>query len=105
MNKHEADEYIKLLAEKYPACFFEIPKHRRPLKEGIIDDLRVRERTWDEYAMAQVLEFYTSHWGYLYAMKAGVPRIDLDGNPGEKNCAQAGTPCEAAAPYLRGSDL
>src|SRR5215471_1169944 len=79
MNKYEADDYIKLLADRYPACFVEYHKNRRPLKKNIIDDLRQRERTWDEYTMEQVLHFYTQGWGYLYNTVAGALRIDLDG--------------------------
>jgi sRNA-binding protein len=84
MNKSDADEYIRLLAERYPACFVEVGKNRRPLKKNIIDDLRQREPHWDEYAMQQVLGLYMSHWGYLYAMTPGAWRVDLDGKQVEK---------------------
>jgi len=73
-----------MLAEKYPACFVVNPRNRRPLKKDIIDDLRVRERSWNEQAVEDVLSFYTNHWGYLYAMIAGASRVDLDGNEVEK---------------------
>jgi sRNA-binding protein len=73
-----------MLADRYPKCFVEIGKNRRPIKKTIIDDLRQREPRWDEHTMQQVLDLYTSHWGYLYSMIAGAWRVDLDGKQVEK---------------------
>jgi sRNA-binding protein len=42
MNKSEADEYIKLLAEHYPKAFFETRQRRLPLKSDIDVDLKER---------------------------------------------------------------
>src|SRR4051794_8514473 len=94
MNKYDADNYIKLLAGRYPACFFEIGKYRRPLKKDILDDLRQRERALNENHLEQVLWIYTNNWGYLYAMIPGAWRIDLDGNPVEKVTEQEAAEAE-----------
>jgi sRNA-binding protein len=73
-----------MLAGKHPACFFENPRQRQPLKKGIIDDLRAQQRPWDERVMSEVLRLYTGHWGYLYAMIAGAWRVDLEGTRVER---------------------
>jgi sRNA-binding protein len=48
ISKFDLEQYIKMLAGKHPACFFENPRQRQPLKKGIIDDLRAQQRPWDE---------------------------------------------------------
>jgi sRNA-binding protein len=80
MYKYEADEYIKLLAATYPKAFFETRQWRIPLKKDIDCDLKQRSLITNPLAIDDVLYFYTNDIGYHYAMKAGVGRVDLDGN-------------------------
>jgi sRNA-binding protein len=78
-SREESEAVIRLLAEKYPKCFFENPRIRRPLKPNILVDL---ERDGFPAAHDQItaaLDWYRSHFGYLYALQAGAKRIDLDG--------------------------
>lgn len=84
MHRYEADDYIKLLAEHYPKTFFETRQRRLPLKRDINVDLRERGSITDPILVDDVLYFYINDVGYLYATKAGVGRVDLDGNAGEK---------------------
>ncbi|AKC32047.1 RNA chaperone ProQ [Candidatus Pantoea carbekii] len=75
-------EVILFLAERFPQCF-SIKSEVRPLKIGIFQD--IIERIQDENKMSKTqlraaLRLYTSSWRYLYCIKIGVNRIDLDGN-------------------------
>jgi sRNA-binding protein len=80
MNRSEADEYIKLLAEHYPKAFFETRQRRVPLKTDIADDLNERGPITNPIAVDDVLFFYTGDIGYQYATTVGRSRVDLDGN-------------------------
>ena len=67
---------VRVLADKYPACFFVDGRMRRPLKNTILDDLA------DDRASAEELSavgFYTHDWSYQMAIQAGVERVDLNG--------------------------
>ena len=77
-HRDERDAGIKFLAEKYPKCFFEEPKLRRPLKKNIIDDLD-REKVLNHEALTQVIGWYQNHYAYRYGLIAGAERIDLSG--------------------------
>jgi sRNA-binding protein len=79
MNRYEADDYIKLLAEHYPKAFFETTQRRLPLKSDINVDLKERGPITNPVIVDDVLYFYTDHIGYHYATKAGASRVDLDG--------------------------
>ncbi len=76
-------EIIAFLAERFPLCF-STEGEARPLKIGIFQD--VVERVKDEMGLSKTqlrsaLRIYTSSWRYLYGIKAGASRVDLDGNP------------------------
>lgn len=81
MNRFEAGDYIKLLAEQYPKTFFITPQRRRPLKHGIEDDLVKRGPITNPAIVGDILYFYIGHIGYAHACRqAGTSRVDLDGN-------------------------
>lgn len=76
-------EVIAFLATRYPQCF-STDGEARPLKVGIFKD--IVERIGDEITLSKTqlraaLRLYTSSWRYLYGVKPGASRIDLDGNP------------------------
>lgn len=79
-TRQDSEEVIQMLVDRYPKCFFEDPKLRLPLKRTIVADLyndgvpRARE------LIAGGVEWYQSHFGYLYNLQAGAKRIDLNGN-------------------------
>ena len=84
MRRHEADEYIKMLAHHYPKTFFETGQRRMPLKIGIDVDIQKDGSLTDLTTINDIIYFYVGHIGYSYNTKAGVSRLDLDGNPCEK---------------------
>lgn len=72
---------ITFLAERFPDCF-SLQGEARPLKIGIFQDLV--ERLKDEMDLSKTqlrsaLRQYTSSWRYLYGIKVGAVRVDLDG--------------------------
>ncbi|HBQ1993398.1 TPA: RNA chaperone ProQ [Klebsiella pneumoniae] len=72
-----------LLAERFPQCF-SAEGEARPLKIGIFQDLVERvggEMNLSKTQLRAALRLYTSSWRYLYGVKAGAIRVDLDGNP------------------------
>lgn len=76
-------EVIAFLAERFPLCFT-AEGEARPLKIGIFADLVARIQGDDSLSKTQLrsaLRLYTSSWRYLYGIKLGAQRIDLDGNP------------------------
>ena len=75
-------EVIAFLAERFPQCF-SAEGEARPLKIGIFQDLvdRVQgEMNLSKTQLRSALRLYTSSWRYLYGIKAGADRVDLDGN-------------------------
>ncbi|MBK4725856.1 RNA chaperone ProQ [Pantoea agglomerans] len=75
-------EVIAFLAERFPQCF-SAEGEARPLKIGIFQDLvdRVQgEMNLSKTQLRSALRLYTSSWRYLYGIKAGAARVDLDGN-------------------------
>lgn len=81
-------EIIAFLAERFPQCFT-AEGEARPLKIGIFQDLVQRMQGDDSLALSKTqlraaLRRYTSSWRYLYSIKPGARRVDLDGNPGEE---------------------
>jgi sRNA-binding protein len=79
MMRDDCEHVIKMLVERYPKCFFDYPRLRRPLKKTIVDDLLS-----DGFAVAPDLirasvEWYQSNLGYQYAMQAGSKRLNLNG--------------------------
>ncbi|MGQ7112288.1 RNA chaperone ProQ, partial [Escherichia sp. TWPC-MK] len=71
------------LAERFPHCF-SAEGEARPLKIGIFQDLVDRvagEMNLSKTQLRSALRLYTSSWRYLYGVKPGATRVDLDGNP------------------------
>ncbi|CAJ0999037.1 RNA chaperone ProQ [Sodalis praecaptivus] len=82
-NLNSNKEVIAFLAECFPLCFT-AEGEARPLKIGIFQDLVERVQGEDNISKTQLrsaLRLYTSSWRYLYGIKLGAQRVDLDGNP------------------------
>lgn len=80
---NSSKEVITFLAERFPQCF-SAEGEARPLKIGIFQDLVERvlgEMGLSKTQLRSALRLYTSSWRYLYGIKAGAARVDLDGNP------------------------
>ncbi|MCE0491427.1 RNA chaperone ProQ [Pantoea sp. Mb-10] len=80
---NSSKEVIAFLAERFPHCF-SAEGEARPLKIGIFQDLVERvqgENNLSKTQLRSALRLYTSSWRYLYGIKAGATRVDLDGNP------------------------
>ena len=79
---NSSKEVIARLAERFPHCF-SAEGEARPLKIGIFQDLVERvqgEMNLSKTQLRSALRLYTSSWRYLYGVKAGATRVDLDGN-------------------------
>lgn len=79
---NSSKEVIAFLAERFPHCF-SAEGEARPLKIGIFQDLVERvqgEMSLSKTQLRSALRLYTSSWRYLYGIKAGATRVDLDGN-------------------------
>ncbi|MDX1706485.1 RNA chaperone ProQ [Pseudidiomarina sp.] len=75
-------DVLAYLVEKFPQSF-SLEGEPKPLKIGIFDDLATRLADDDKVSKTRLrtaLRHYTNSWRYLRAVKAGTPRIDLDGN-------------------------
>lgn len=80
---NSSKDVIAFLAERFPQCFT-TEGETRPLKIGIFQDLVARVAEADNVSKTQLraaLRLYTSSWRYLYGIKLGAQRVDLDGNP------------------------
>ena len=80
---NSSKEVIAFLAERFPQCF-SAEGEARPLKVGIFQDLVARvegEMNLSKTQLRSALRLYTSSWRYLYGVKPGAVRVDLDGNP------------------------
>jgi ProP effector len=80
---NSSKEVIAFLAERFPKCF-SAEGEARPLKIGIFQDLVTRvegEMSLSKTQLRSALRLYTSSWRYLYGIKVGAIRVDLDGNP------------------------
>ncbi|HCS4195259.1 TPA: RNA chaperone ProQ [Salmonella enterica subsp. enterica] len=79
---NSSKEVIAFLAERFPHCF-SAEGEARPLKIGIFQDLVERvggEMNLSKTQLRSALR-HTSSWRYLYGVKPGATRVDLDGNP------------------------
>ncbi|MGA7588706.1 MAG: RNA chaperone ProQ [Rouxiella badensis] len=79
---NSSKEVIAFLAERFPLCF-SAEGEARPLKIGIFQDLVERvqgEESLSKTQLRSALRLYTSSWRYLYGVKVGAQRVDLDGN-------------------------
>lgn|SRR5262249_29552529 len=79
-TREESEEAIRTLIDKYPKTFFEDPKLRRPLKRNIISDLQKDGVPLAHELITAALDWYQGHFGYLYSLRAGAKRLDLNGN-------------------------
>ncbi|KNC94354.1 RNA chaperone ProQ [Trabulsiella odontotermitis] len=80
---NSSKEVIAYLAERFPHCF-SAEGEARPLKIGIFQDLVERvegDMNLSKTQLRSALRLYTSSWRYLYGIKPGATRVDLDGNP------------------------
>ncbi|KDN11249.1 RNA chaperone ProQ [Gilliamella sp. Imp1-1] len=78
-------EIIAYLAQQFPNCFT-LGGEAKPLKIGIFQDIISRLYGNDELSKTKLraaLRSYTMSWRYLYSIKEGANRVDLDGNPTE----------------------
>lgn len=85
MNEPEkltkSKDVIAYLAEQFPDCFT-IKGDAKPLKIGIFEDLAKRLEDDDKVSKTRLrtaLRHYTNSWRYLYSVKTGAPRVNLDG--------------------------
>ncbi|EBQ0283577.1 RNA chaperone ProQ [Salmonella enterica subsp. enterica] len=87
---NSSKEVIAFLAERFPHCF-SAEGEARPLKIGIFQDLVERvggEMNLSKTQLRSALRLYTSSWRYLYGVKPGATRVDLDGNPCGNPCGE-----------------
>jgi sRNA-binding protein len=78
-TREDSEHTIRLLVDRYPKCFFADPQQRRPLKKNILADLQKDGVPVARELLASAVDWYRSHFGYLYALQAGAKRIDLFG--------------------------
>ena len=82
---NNSKEVIAFLAQSFPNCF-SVEGEARPLKIGIFQDLAARledDERVSKTLLRSTLRHYTNSWRYLYSIKEGEHRVDLDGNPDE----------------------
>ncbi|WP_334323488.1 RNA chaperone ProQ [Gilliamella apicola] len=77
-------DIIAYLAQQFPNCFT-LEGEAKPLKIGIFQDIlsRLDSEALSKTKLRVALRGYTMSWRYLYSIKEGAHRIDLDGNPDE----------------------
>lgn len=78
-------EIIAFIAQSFPKCFT-VEGEAKPLKIGIFQDLAEQLSEESRVSKTQIraaLRQYTSSWRYLHSIKAGLHRVDLEGNPCE----------------------
>lgn len=86
---------VEVLAELWPAAFTTDPRERRPLKVGIGGDIEAAAcGALTSREIHAALGWYVYGVNYLWRMRAGAERIDLDGKP-------AGTVSTADAEHAR----
>jgi sRNA-binding protein len=71
-------EGLDLLADLYPHCFDR--PNRRPLKVGVCEEVIAQHSELSRHRIKRLLKEYTQHELYWSTLKAGTPRIGLDGN-------------------------
>ncbi len=75
-------ESLEVLYKTFPKAFVK-DGDARPLKIGIFEDLKTRVESIEGLSVSKVraaLRLYTSRLKYLYSVKEGAHRIDVDGN-------------------------
>ena len=91
LQRHEAamTALQEVLMERYPAAFSEPP---RPLKIGIDRDI-LADLACDAEILTLTMQQWTRHPDYRLALRAGGPRLGLDGSvQGEAAKADAARP-------------
>src|SRR5262249_11487330 len=94
LNREQRDLIVAKLAAHYPACFFEEPRLRRPLKKSILADLYAAGFPFTPDETAEAVDWYESHFAYRHTVQAGAKRVDLNGReagtvtPGEQRSAE-----------------
>lgn len=83
--KKEKQHVIQWLAENFPAAFHLKPKHIKPLKIGILDDIidfyeRLDSPPFSKKLLREALSYYSGSPAYLNCQIANAPRYDLYGN-------------------------
>jgi ProP effector len=74
-------DVINFLAAAFPVCF-SVSGEAKPLNIGIFQALAARlseEQRLSKTLLRSSLRHYTNSWRYLYAIKEGAHRVDLDG--------------------------
>jgi ProP effector len=83
MKRHdEIAAVLELLCETFPRAFSLYEGRRKPLKIGVHNDVIAAldgAVTWRE--LRNALRVYVNNERYLCALRAGTPRIDLNGEP------------------------
>ncbi|PWW39158.1 ProP effector [Idiomarina loihiensis] len=77
----KSKDVIAYLTEQFPDCFT-IKGDAKPLKIGIFEDLAKRLEDDDKVSKTRLrtaLRHYTNSWRYLYSVKTGAQRVNLDG--------------------------
>jgi sRNA-binding protein len=79
-RQDDYNQFILMLVDHYPKCFFEEGRLRRPLKQDIVTDIK-KDTSFDvtPERITAAVQWYQSHIGYDYNTTAGAKRIDLQG--------------------------
>lgn len=83
MRRESIQKAIAVLCEKFPKAFSLKQEEVKPLKVGIINDLKEKIAELDGISLSKIraaVRKYTYSIQYLDAVKAGSKRVDLDGN-------------------------
>lgn len=78
-------EIITYLAQQFPNCFT-LEGEAKPLKVGIFQDIVSRlggDEVLSKTKLRVALRAYTMSWRYLYSIREGSHRVDLDGSEGD----------------------
>ena len=86
---------VEALATLWPKAFTTDPRERHPLKVGIFHDIEAAcAGTLTKLEISVAMRWYTSGGSYLWRLKTGATRIDLQGQP-------AGTVTEEEAKHAK----
>ena len=83
LRRESIQKAIAVLCEKFPKAFSLQQEEIKPLKIGIINDLKDRIADLDGVSLSKIraaVRKYTYSIQYLDAVKEGTKRVDLDGN-------------------------
>lgn len=78
-------DIINYLSQQFPNCF-SLEGEAKPLKIGIFQDIITHLESSELLSKTKLrvaLRTYTMSWRYLYSIKEGANRVDLDGNATE----------------------